>query len=87
MTDPTNFRMERIEKLLYELRYEIERGMIGREIEEELQYRFVVPFSKHFEHGVVACEFRTRPVPRYESMSWEQDKPRLHVVKGGKDAG
>lgn len=27
MPDPTNFRRERIEKLLNELRYEVERGM------------------------------------------------------------
>ena len=32
MADPTNFRRERIEKLLHELRYEVERGMLEREI-------------------------------------------------------
>jgi len=86
MTDLTNFRLERIKKLLIELRYELERGMLERDIEEELGYRFIVPFSKHFKHGVLACEFRTRPVPREQVMAWEQDEPRLRLVKGGKDA-
>ena len=69
MTDTTNFRMERIEKLLAELRYEIERGMLERDIGEEIP------------DGVVFCEFRTRPVPR---MAMNQDgfEPRLKLVKG-----
>ena len=32
--DATNFRRERIEKLLNELRYEVERGMLEHEIDE-----------------------------------------------------
>ncbi len=31
MADTTNFRRERIEKLLRELRYEIERGMLEKD--------------------------------------------------------
>ena len=34
MSDPTNFRRERIEKLLHELRYEVERGMLARDVDE-----------------------------------------------------
>ena len=45
MTDPTNFRREQIEKLLHELRYEVERGMMEREIEEEMGFRFYVQVS------------------------------------------
>lgn len=43
MTETTNVRLERIEKLLHQLRYEIERGMLEREIGEEMTFRFVVP--------------------------------------------
>lgn len=80
MSDPTNFRMERIEKLLHELRYEIERGMLERDIEEELGFRFYVPISNKIRDGVVFCEFRTRPVPRYQ-MHPDDLQPRLRLVK------
>lgn len=75
-----NFRQERIEKLLEELRYEIERGMIDREIEEEMSFRFYVPISSKIPDGVVFCEFRTRPVPRH-MMHPHDLQPRLRVVK------
>ena len=56
-------RKERIDRLLKELKHEITRGMMERKIEEEIGFRFFVPVSKHFESGVVECEFRTRPTP------------------------
>ena len=80
MPDPTNFRQERIEKLLHELRYEVERGMLERDIGEEIGFRFYVPISNKILDGVVFCEFRTRPVPRYE-MHPDDLQPRLKLVK------
>lgn len=80
MADPTNFRRERIEKLLYELRYEVERGMLEKEIEEEMGFRFYVPLSSKIKDGVVFCEFRTRPIPRH-MMSPEDIRPRLRIVR------
>lgn len=78
-----NIRKERIERLLSELRYEMTRGMLENEIEEEMGFRFVVPVSRNIPDGVVQCEFRTRPVPRgYAFM--EATDGRLTVVKGGK---
>lgn len=81
MSDGPNVRQERIEKLLQELRYEIERGMMQREIEEEMGFRFVVPISKNIPNGVVFCEFRTRPVPHYTVNPDDGMQPRLKVVK------
>lgn len=78
--DPTGFRQERIEKLLHELRYECERGMLEGEIEEEMGFRFYVPISKRIKNGVVFCEFRTRPIPRHD-MHPDDMQPRLRVVK------
>lgn len=78
MPDPTNFRMERIEKLLHELRYEVERGMMEREIEEDIGFRFYVPVSKVIPDGVVFCEFRTRPMPR-GYIDPANLRPRLQV--------
>lgn len=79
MTDATNFRRERIEKLLHELRYEFERGVMERDIEEEMSFRFYVPISRNIPDGVVFCEFRTRPIPQY-AMNPEDLHPRLKVV-------
>src|SRR3990167_4107065 len=79
MSDPTNFRQERIEKLLHELRYEVERGMIDRDIGEELGFRFYVPISSKIPDGVVFCEFRTRPVHRL-AMHPDDLQPRLRLV-------
>jgi hypothetical protein len=80
MADSTNFRRERIEKLLHELRYEVERGMMERDIDEEMGFRFYVPISSNIPDGVVFCEFRTRPVPRH-AMSPDDLQPRLKLVK------
>ena len=80
MADPTNFRRERIEKLLHELRYEVERGMMERDIDETIGFRFYVPLSNAIPDGVVFCEFRTRPIPRY-AMDPSDLQPRLKLVK------
>jgi hypothetical protein len=80
MADPTNFRMERIEKLLHELRYEVERGMMERDIDETLTFKFYAPLSRAIPDGVVQCEFGTRPIHRY-MMTPGYLEPRLKVVK------
>jgi hypothetical protein len=80
MTDATNFRCERIEKLLHELRYEVERGILERDIDEELTFQFYVPISHKINNGVVFCEFRTRPMPHH-LMNPDDMHPRLRVVK------
>lgn len=85
MTETSNIRRERIEKLLYELRYEIERGMIEHEIEEHLTFQFIVPISSAIKDGVVFCEFRTEPMPRFYIVGRDQTiEPRLKVIKGDK---
>lgn len=83
-TPKPNYRMERIERLLHELRYEVERGMMNNEIDEHLGYRFCVPISRNIPDGMVWCEFRTRPLPHY-AMHPDYDTPRLKIVKRGKD--
>lgn len=75
-----NLRMERIERLLKELEYEVTRGMLEGEIDEELGFRFIVGISKRIHDGVVHCEFRTRPIPRHD-MHPDDLQPRLRVVK------
>lgn len=73
-----NYRIERIERLLSELEYEIVRGMMDGEIEETIQFRFIVPVSKIIPKGVVECRFETRP--QLFSMCAPEAK-NLRVVK------
>lgn len=78
--DAGKWRMERIEKLLKELRHEVTRGMLEHEVDEEFTFRFYVPISNKIPDGVVFCEFRTRPCPRHY-MRPDDLQPRLKVVK------
>lgn len=81
-----NYRQERIERLLDELRYEITRGMMEGEIEEQLTFSFIVPVSKVYPtNGVVMCRFETRPLEHQAFLpSGSSQDPGLRVV-GGKD--
>ena len=80
MSDNPNVRQERIHRLLHELRYEVERGMLERDVDEYMTFRFYVPISRNVKDGVVFCEFRTVPVPRH-CMSSDAITPRLKIVK------
>jgi hypothetical protein len=79
-SDDNSLRRDRIERMLHELRYEIERGMINREIDETMTYRFYVPISQTIPGGVVRCEFHTVPVSGHTISSAELP-PRLRIVK------
>lgn len=85
MTDyhRSEYRKDRIERLLWELRHEITRGMMDGEIDETMGFRFHVPVSKAIPDGVVFCEFRTRPMPRdrFAFTAPEDYEPRLKLVK------
>lgn len=74
-------RMERIERLLRELEYEVTRGMMEREIEEEISFRFIIPVSRRVPGGIVGCEFRTRPGQTYEAAYYGlHEAPKLKIV-------
>lgn len=74
-------KQERIEKLLHELRYEIETGMIQGDVEETLIFQFIVPVSTSIPEGVVMCRFETRPMHRQSAFGMGFEEPRLKVVK------
>ena len=80
MSKEAEYRAERINRLLFELKYEISRGMMEGEIDEDMGYRFVVPVSKKIPDGVVLCEFRSRPMPNWYIADGDRE-PRLKVVK------
>lgn len=80
MAENPNVRQERIWRLLKELEYEVTRGMLEKNIGEEMGFRFYVPISNKIPDGVVCCEFRTKPVPRHY-MHPDDLTPRLKIVK------
>lgn len=85
MSEKPNYRQERIERLLHELKYEITRGMMEGEIDEHLGFNFYVPVSRNLHEGVVRCQFRTAPVHRMYALG-DRDadalEPMLKIVKG-----
>ncbi len=80
MSEQSNVRQERIERLLKELEYEVTRGMLEKDIGEEMTFRFYVPISSKIPDGVVFCRFETRPTPRYY-MEPGITQPRLKIVR------
>lgn len=80
MSIAADIRKERIERLLLDLRYEIERGVLENDIGEEMTFGFVIPISRAIPDGVVSCQFRMRPMPRH-AVSPDDFNPRLRVVK------
>lgn len=75
MTDETNVRKERIEKLLAELKYEITRGVMEREIEPEMLYNQLMPGGPT---GQVLLNVQLRPLRR-DDYFFSHDK-KLRVV-------
>lgn len=74
-------RLERIQRLLHELKYEIHRGFMETEIDEFISYEFIVPVSRQVENGIVVCKFETRPVHRDSIMGRQlNQEPRLKLV-------
>lgn len=74
-----NYRMERIERLLHELKYECTRGMVDNEVDESIHFRFCVPISRVIPNGVIQCEFRTHPIPKHY-MNYNDMSPHLKIV-------
>lgn len=84
MSEKSNIRKERVERLLRELEYEVTRGMLEGDLEEEMGFRFYVPISKKIHDGVVGCEFRTRPMPLripYPSNAASPYEHRRHATQ------
>ena len=79
-------RMERINRLLRELEYEVTRGIMENEIDEEIGFRFLIPISRKVPGGIVGAEFRTRPGQSYDAIYYgAHEAPKLKVI-GGTDA-
>ena len=80
MIDTKQHRINRIDTLLYELKYEVTRGIMEGDVEETMGYEFAVPVSHCLPGGVVLCEFRTRPVQHY-ILTPDTHQPKLRIVK------
>lgn len=65
--------MERIERLLHELEYEVARGVMDGEIDDCLTWRKFCPPSKNLPDRNIIMEFRTRPMPLFIAAPEECD--------------
>lgn len=77
MSEGSNIRRERIERLLSELEYEITRGVMEREIEPEMGWSKIMPGGPT---GTVIAEFRVRPRRDGEFQFDDRQGPRLRLV-------
>lgn len=82
MSEAAKMRMERIERLLRELEYEVTRGVMENEVDEDIGFRFIIPISRKIPKGIVCCEFRTRPAQSYEAGYYgTHEASKLRLVK------
>ena len=82
MDTKAQMRLERIERLLEELCYEITRGVMEREIEPDLQYSKIMPLLHH-PSGRKAAVLTVRLCPEDRYSLIHHRKPRLRIVDGG----
>lgn len=78
----SNIRMERVQRLIHELEYEIMRGIMENEIDESIAYQKIAcGVSRSIPDGSVVLEIRSRPVPRGYVLGMMHEKTRLTAVK------
>lgn len=77
MNFPDKYRMERIERLLKELSYEIGVGIYENQIDHRLQYKQLFPFNST-QYPALLLEFNLCPSGRYGSVLSE-DQGKLMV--------
>jgi hypothetical protein len=83
MTTAAQMRLERIERLINELTYEITRGVMEREIEPDLEYTRVMPLQGHpSQHDAALLTLYLRPYDRRYAVGLPPRKPRLRVIEG-----
>jgi hypothetical protein len=57
-----NYRMQRVERLLEELKYEVTRGMLEGDLPDEtMGFRFYVPISKAIYEALCSASFAHAP--------------------------
>ena len=81
MNTDAKMRMERITRLLRELEYEVTRGILENEIDEQIGFQFVIPRSRNLPNGIVLGRFETRPTPSFGVDPRVGLGPQLKVVE------
>lgn len=82
MSEGANIRLERVERLLRELEYEVTRGVMEREIEPEMSWSKIMPGGPT---GEVVAEFRIRPLAKGQWHIDDRRPPRLRIVSDTED--
>jgi hypothetical protein len=76
MIGPNDMRRERIERLLMDLKYEVVRGVMEREIEPEIHFSQLIPGENG---GLVHFEFHV--YKGSGNLPQQNVMPKLRVVK------
>lgn len=78
---PSSLRRDRIERLLSELSYEIQRGVLEREIEPDMHFTQLMPLAGHKSGcDLAALEVHLYPT-KNGSGSSQRMLPKLRVVE------
>ena len=72
-----NYRLERVNRLLHELRYEVTRAVMERDL-EELFSEFFIPINFHNQYKTVRCRFE---VSAHTGFGGYEKHVGLKVVK------
>ena len=80
--DKTNaqMRMERIERLIRELEYEVVRGVMEHEIEPEIHFSKIFPCTGRGD-DLARMDLHVSPAKRYDMAGFGSQTPRLRVTE------
>lgn len=78
MGEAAKMRLERIERLLSELEYEITRGVMEREIEPDFHFRKLFPCAGRGD-GMAQMELHVWPATRRDMPGYTR-APKLRLV-------
>jgi len=80
MTEADKMRMERIERLLSELEYEIVRGVMEHEIEPDIHLSRIFPCTGRGDN-LARLDVHVGPAGSYDMAGQGKILPRLRIVE------
>lgn len=80
MSEAAKMRMERIERLIAELEYEIIRGVMEHEIEPEIHFAKIFPCTGRGDN-LARIDLHVSPAKAYDMAAQGRVGPRLRVVE------
>lgn len=78
MSEAAKMRLERIERLIRELEYEVARGLMEREIEPRMGFQKIIPLDGN---RYALIRFDVHPTTNVWHYAPDEIKPHLRTVK------